>query len=63
LICPGTIDERVEEVVAGKRQIADLTLPKSSSIADLDADQLQHVLGIDASLLLDVDIDSEEVPA
>ena len=31
LICPGTVDERVEEVVAGKRRIADLVLPKSSS--------------------------------
>ena len=59
LVCPGTIDERVEEVVAGKRQIADLTLPKSSSIGDLDADQLQAVLGIDDSALLDVDSDAE----
>jgi hypothetical protein len=55
LVCPGTIDERVEEVVAGKRQIANLTLPKSSSIGDLDADQLQMALGIDASMLLDVE--------
>ena len=28
LVCPGTVDERVEEVVAGKRQIADLVLPQ-----------------------------------
>jgi hypothetical protein len=55
LICPGTIDERVEEVVAGKRQIANLTLPKSSSIGDLNAAQLQEALGIDAGALLDVD--------
>lgn len=65
LVCPGTIDERVEEVVAGKRQIADITLPKSSSIGDLDATQLQQALGIDASLLLDaeptVDAVAEEV--
>ncbi|MCU1430176.1 MAG: Helicase, family [Actinomycetia bacterium] len=46
LICPGTIDERVEEVVAGKRRIADLVLPKSSSLADLDGDQLRAALGI-----------------
>ena len=52
LVCPGTVDERVEEVVAGKRQIADLVLPKSSSIGDLDADQLQAALGIDPDLLL-----------
>ncbi|MET0920214.1 MAG: DEAD/DEAH box helicase [Acidimicrobiia bacterium] len=46
LVCPGTVDERVEEVVAGKRRIADMVLPKSSSIADLDADQLRAALGI-----------------
>ncbi|MEZ5168886.1 MAG: DEAD/DEAH box helicase [Acidimicrobiales bacterium] len=57
LVCPGTIDERVEEVVAGKRQIANLTLPKSSSIGDLDAAQLQQALGIDTAALLDVDDD------
>jgi SNF2 family DNA or RNA helicase len=58
LVCPGTVDERVEEVVAGKRQIADLVLPKSSSIGDLDADQLRTALGIDPALLL---TDDEEV--
>ena len=42
LVCPGTVDERVEEVVAGKRHIADLVLPKSSSIADLDARPAAH---------------------
>jgi SNF2 family DNA or RNA helicase len=52
LVCPGTVDERVEEVVAGKRHIADLVLPKSSSLADLDADQLQRVLGIRPDALL-----------
>ena len=50
----GRDDERVEEVVEGKRQIANRTLPKSSSIGDLDAAQLQQALGIDASHLLDV---------
>lgn len=55
LVCPGTIDERVEEVVAGKRRIADLTLPRSSSIGDLDAAQLQQALGIDPSALLDAE--------
>ncbi len=52
LVCPGTVDERVEEVVAGKRQIADMVLPKSSSVGDLDAGQLQAALGIDADQLL-----------
>lgn len=52
LICPGTVDERVEEVVAGKRQIANLVLPKSSSIGDLDATQLQEALGIDSESML-----------
>jgi SNF2 family DNA or RNA helicase len=46
LICPGTVDERVEEVVEGKRRIADLVLPKSSSLADLDGSQLRVALGI-----------------
>ena len=52
LVCPGTVDERVEEIVAGKRQVADLVLPKSSSIEDLDANQLQAALGIDPESLL-----------
>ncbi len=52
LVCPGTVDERVEEVVAGKRRIAEMVLPKSSSVGDLDADQLQAALGIDATQLL-----------
>jgi len=52
LVCPGTVDERVEEVVAGKRHIADLVLPKSSSMADLDADQLRVALGLRTDELL-----------
>jgi hypothetical protein len=56
LVCPGTVDERVEEVVAGKRHVADLVLPKSSSLADLDADQLRIALGLrPASLLTEED--------
>ncbi len=62
LVCPGTVDERVEEVVAGKRHIADLVLPKASSIDDLDAAQLQAALGIDESLLLAVDDDEAFAP-
>ena len=46
LVCPGTVDERVEEVVAGKRQIADMALPASSSLGDLGADQLRAALGL-----------------
>ena len=52
MICPGTVDERVEEVVAGKRQIASLVLPKSSSIGDLDAEQIQQAFGIDSEAML-----------
>ena len=52
LVCPGTVDERVEEVVAGKRRIADMVLPKSSSVGDLDSEQLRAALGIDRELLL-----------
>lgn len=59
LVCPGTIDERVEEVVAGKRHIANMVLPKSSSLSDLDAEQLRSALGLRTdSLLVD---DEEEV--
>jgi SNF2 family DNA or RNA helicase len=61
LVCPGTVDERVEEVVAGKRQIADMVLPKSSSIGDLDAEQLQRALGIDADAVLAEDVEPVEI--
>jgi SNF2 family DNA or RNA helicase len=52
LVCPGTVDERVEEIVAGKRHVADMVLPKSSSLADLDAAQLRTALGLRADTLL-----------
>jgi superfamily II DNA or RNA helicase len=52
LVCPGTVDERVEEVVAGKRHIANLVLPKSSSLADLSTDQLRVALGLRPEELL-----------
>ena len=52
LVCPGTVDERVEEVVEGKRHIADLVLPKASSMADLDAAQLRAALGLRTDQLL-----------
>ncbi|MDQ2648361.1 MAG: DEAD/DEAH box helicase, partial [Actinomycetota bacterium] len=55
LVCPGTVDERVEEVVAGKRHIADLVLPKSSSLADLNASQLRTALGLRTDSLLTED--------
>jgi hypothetical protein len=55
LVCPGTVDERVEEVVAGKRHIADVVLPKSSSLADLDAEQLRRALGLRSDTLLTED--------
>lgn len=46
LVCPGTVDERVEEIVAGKRQVAGMVLPARSSIGDLDAEQLRSALGL-----------------
>ena len=52
LVCPGTVDERVEEVVQGKRHIANIVLPKSSSIADLDAEQLRLAFGLRTDELL-----------
>ncbi len=63
LICPGTVDERVEEVVAGKRQIAELVLPKSSSLADLDAGQLRVALGIRPDELLTEELMNDEAAA
>ncbi|MGH8972397.1 MAG: DEAD/DEAH box helicase, partial [Acidimicrobiia bacterium] len=53
LMCPGTVDERVEEVVAGKRHIADLVLPASSTLGDLDAEQLRIALGIGPDAMVD----------
>jgi len=55
LVCPGTVDERVEAVVAGKRHIADLVLPKSSTLADLNPDQLRIALGLQPDSLLTSD--------
>ena len=52
LVCPGTVDERVEEVVAGKRHIAELILPRSSSLADLSTSQLRLALGLRPDELL-----------
>jgi SNF2 family DNA or RNA helicase len=52
LVCPGTIDERVEEIVAGKRHIANLILPAKSSLADLNTDQLRLALGLRPEELL-----------
>ena len=46
LVCPGTIDERVEEIVAGKRRVAGMVLPARSSLGDLDAEQLRAALGL-----------------
>jgi SNF2 family DNA or RNA helicase len=62
LICPATVDERVEEVVAGKRRIADLALPKSSSVGDLDSDQLRRALGIDTDAVLTDEYELHHAP-
>ncbi len=53
LVCPGTVDERVEEIVAGKRRVAGLVLPARSSLGDLDAAQLRAALGLNADELID----------
>ena len=55
LVCPGTVDEKVEEVVAGKRHIASLVLPKGSSMADLNTDQLRLAFGLRDDELLTED--------
>ena len=53
LVCPGTVDERVEEVVAGKRRIADLVLPASSSLGDLSASELRAALGLRSDAIVE----------
>jgi hypothetical protein len=53
LVCPGTVDEQVEEVVAGKRRIANMVLPQSSSVGDLTPDQLRSALGLRPDALID----------
>ena len=63
LVCTGTVDEQIEEVVAGKRRVADLVLPKSSTLADLGADQLRRVLGLRADALVEASDAGEEEPA
>jgi hypothetical protein len=52
------VDERVEEVVAGKRHIANLVLPKSSSLSDLSPSQLRIALGLRPEELLAGDDDA-----
>jgi len=63
LVCSGTVDEQIEEVVAGKRRVADLVLPKSSTLADLGADQLRRVLGLRPEALIETADAGEEEPA
>ena len=53
LVCPGTVDERVEEIVAGKRRVAGMVLPARSSLGDLDADQLRLALGLRSEELVE----------
>jgi SNF2 family DNA or RNA helicase len=53
LVCPGTVDERVEEIVAGKRRVAGLVLPARSSLGDLDAAQIRMALGLKTDELID----------
>jgi SNF2 family DNA or RNA helicase len=60
LVCTGTVDEQIEEVVAGKRRVADLVLPKSSTLADLGADQLRRVLGLRADAMVEA-VDAGDV--
>jgi hypothetical protein len=55
LVCPGTVDERVEEIVNGKRQVAGMVLPARSSLGDLDAEQIRVALGLHAEEVIDDD--------
>ena len=60
LICPGTVDERVEEIVAGKRRIAGMVLPARSSLGDLDSDQLRAALGLKGDELVEDEPNPDE---
>jgi superfamily II DNA or RNA helicase len=60
LVCPGTVDERVEEIVAGKRRVAGMVLPARSSLGDLDADQLSVALGLRADELVEDEPTADE---
>ena len=60
LVCPGTVDERVEEIVAGKRRIAGMVLPARSSLGDLDAEQLRAALGLREEELVEEEASSDE---
>jgi hypothetical protein len=60
LVCPGTVDERVEEVVAGKRRIADLVLPSGSSLGDIGADELRQALGLRSETLIQEEAEDAE---
>jgi SNF2 family DNA or RNA helicase len=63
LVCTGTVDEQIEEVVSGKRRVADLVLPRSSTLADLAPDQLRRVLGLRPEALVETADSGEEEPA
>ena len=60
LVCPGTVDERVEEIVAGKRRVAGMVLPARSSLGDLDADQLRIALGLRSDELVEDEPTADE---
>lgn len=60
LVCPGTVDERVEEIVAGKRRIAGLVLPAKSSLGDLEPDQLRLALGLEPDQLIEDEPSGDE---
>jgi SNF2 family DNA or RNA helicase len=60
LVCPGTVDERVEEVVAGKRRIADLVLPSGSSLGDIGPDELRQALGLRPDTLIQEEAEDAE---
>jgi superfamily II DNA or RNA helicase len=63
LVCPGTVDERVEEIVNGKRQVAGMVLPARSSLGDLDAEQIRSALGLDADQVIDDDAAADTADA
>ena len=49
--------------MAGKRRVADLVLPRSSTLADVGPEQLRRVLGLRAEVFVEALDAGEEEPA
>jgi SNF2 family DNA or RNA helicase len=49
LVCAGTLEERIDDLIAGKRELADLAVRDGEDwLSELSADELARVLTLDA---------------